>query len=55
MFYEQLIDLIILFERERRINMGAIIMSILVSCIAIAGVIYFHFDDKKLQKKLSKN
>ena len=30
--------------------MGAIIMSVLVSVIAIVGVIYFHFEDKKQQE-----
>ena len=31
--------------------MGAIIMSALVSTIAIVAVIYFHFEDKKEQKE----
>lgn len=30
--------------------MGAIIMSVLVSVIAIVGVIYFYFHDKKQSK-----
>lgn len=31
--------------------MGAIIMSVLVSVIAIVGVIYFNHQDKKVQQR----
>lgn len=33
--------------------MGAIIMSVLVSVIAIVGVIYFNYQDKKQAKKIT--
>lgn len=36
-----------LFSRQKEIIMGAIIMSVLVSVIAIVGVIYFNHQDKK--------
>lgn len=39
---------LLLFSRQKgKINMGAIIMSVLVSVIAIVGVIYFNHQDKK--------
>lgn len=37
--------------KRKENNMGAIIMSVLVSVIAIVGVIYFNHQDKKEQHK----
>ena len=40
-------DFTFIFKTKGEINMGAIIMSVLVSVIAIVGVIYFNHQDKK--------
>ena len=36
---------------ERRISMGAIVVSAFVTIVAIVGVIYFNYQDKKEQHK----
>ena len=38
-------------QKERRINMGALVMFGLVSVIAIVGVVYFNHQDKKEAQK----
>jgi dolichol kinase len=49
--YSQCRRTLFLFSRQKEIIMGAIIMSVLVSVIAIVGVIYFNYQDKKQAKK----
>lgn len=42
----------ILFQDKKGNDMGAIIMSVLVSVIAIVGVIYFNHQDKKTKGQI---